>query len=61
MVLLSSLGNDGRNISRNVASLSIVAHDMVNLLYQRFHFICLALSNFVLLAQNILKSLSLLL
>ena len=60
-IFLPSSGNDGRSIPRNVASLNTLVHDVVNLLYQRFHLVCLALSEFVLLAQDILKSLSLLL
>ena len=35
--------NDGRNISRNVASLNILFHDVINLLYNdRIVLICVA-------------------
>ena len=54
------MGNDGKSISRNVISLKILVHD-VKVIASKFNFVCLALSKFLLLAQDILKSLPLLL
>ena len=38
-ILLPSSGDDGRSISRNVASLNILVHDVINLLYHSGNFV----------------------